>query len=708
MKIDWVVRKSPGAPAIVLTFGLTIFLSAFLLFQIEPLISKYILPWFGGGPSVWTSAMLFFQVLLLGGYSYAHWLSRLALRHQRRVHLGLALLVLAWIALTALQWQSPVTPGDRWKPEPSAWPVFQVLLVLLVGVGLPFFLLSTTSSLVQSWFSQVRRQESPYAYYALSNAASLLALLSYPVLVEPNFTVRQQGQFWSMGFVVYLLALAACLLATRTVKREPAAAAKQEGTAPAEPAPTGRQIAFWLSLSACASMMLLASTNHICQDIASMPFLWVLPLSLYLLSFVIAFNDQQRRWRGLYAVLALAALALGLWNLVAGSRMSLGFQIGTNSAMLLVISLLCHAELYNQRPSPRHLTIFYLVMSAGGALGGLFVNLLAPLLFPDFWEYNLGLVYCAVIIIAIAYQSQRASWLYRLRIPLAVLALVMASFMVALPVGWISNSIEMSRNFYGVIKIRAEGEDIPVYTMVHGAISHGSQAVDPALRSQPTTYFSQSSGVGMAIRNHPRRLAGQPLRIGIIGLGVGTLASYGQPGDTIRFYEIDPAVVHYAQDTRYFHYLSDSQAQVELVLGDARLSLERELQQAGSQQYDLFVVDAFSGDSIPAHLISAEAIALYQQHLAEGGVLAFHISNRHLNLEPVLALAGQHFNLPGTFVYQPKPAEPLGAPSSWVLFSQDKRLFEAAEIAAIRRDLQTRPGIRLWTDDYGNLFQLLW
>ncbi len=715
MNINGIQTWSRAIPAINLIFGFTIFLSAFLLFQIQPLISKYILSWFGGGPSVWTSAMMFFQVLLLGGYAYAHWLNRLPLSRQRIIHLSIGALALVWIAFTAMRWASPVTPGPEWKPDNAGLPIFQVLLVLLVGVGLPFFLLSSTSSLVQSWFSQVQRQESPYAFYSLSNAASLLALLSYPVLLEPRFSIQQQGQFWSSGFVLYLLSLAVCLYCTRSVKTSgtehdlPYSAAHQESQVIAragELAPSRRRVALWLTLSACASMMLLASTNQLCQDVASMPFLWVLPLSLYLLSFVIAFNNNQLRLRGLYITLTLVALGLGLLNLSFGSRMNLWLQIGSNSFMLLVISLLCHSELYRHRPSPRHLTGFYLAMSVGGALGGIFVNLLAPLVFPDFWEYNLGLLFCALVVIVLAYQSQ-GTQLYRLRMPVAVVGLVLAVLIVALPVAWLNNSLVITRNFYGVIKIRKMDGEIPQYMMAHGAINHGSQAIDEPYRSQPTTYYTQSSGIGITLLNHPRRVAGQPMRIGVIGLGVGVLASYGQPGDVIRFYEIDPHVIQYAQDTRYFHFLSDSKAQIDMVLGDGRMSLERELEEGGSQQYDLLVLDAFSGDSIPAHLVSREAIELYQKHLAPGGVLAFNISNRHINLEPVLALAGQHFNLPGVLLQQQKPTELLGATSTWVVFSPEPRLFDVPDIAALKRDLKTIPGIHMWTDDYGNLFQVL-
>ena len=689
-------------------FGATICLSALLLFQIEPMISKYILPWFGGGPAVWTAAMLTFQLLLLAGYTYAHGLSRLSLTVQRAVHLLIALIVIGWIAINALRWNTPVTPDPSWKPTTGTMPAFQVLVVLLVSIGLPFFLLSTTSSLIQSWFSRVQQQASPYAFYVLSNAASLIALLSYPVLVEPNWSLRQQGQLWSGGLGIYLLLLGACIWTTRSrVRPEIQGPGNETQTASApENAPSWRASAFRVSLAACASVMLLASTNQMCQDIASIPFLWVLPLSLYLLSFVIAFNDNQKRLRGIYALLSLAALVLGLWNLSNGSRMGTLFQIASNAAMLFAICLLCHSELYLRRPSPRYLTSFYLMLSIGGALGGVFVSLIAPLIFPDFWEYNLGLLYVAVIVIAIAYSS-RGTWLYRLRVPLSVCALTLAVFIVILPIGWTSRSLRMARNFYGVIKVRPMDGPIQGFELIHGAITHGSQAAPGPLHDAPTMYYAPHSGVGMAILNYPPRVAGKPVHIGVIGLGVGTIASYGRPGDTIRFYEIDPDVISFAQGTPYFSFLRDSQATVDIVEGDARLSMEREVAHNDPQAFDLLVIDAFSGDSIPTHLLTQEAIRLYLAELKPAGILAFNISNRHLDLEPVLAEAGRNFGLAGLLIADTGQTDPLSAPSGWVLLSRDPALLGAPAIAAVGRDLHKTAGIRLWTDDYSNLFQVL-
>jgi hypothetical protein len=689
-------------------YYLTIFLSAFLLFQIEPLISKYILPWFGGSPAVWTTAMLFFQVLLLAGYAYAHYLSRFPLRWQGQIHLAVAGIVLVWMAAMAFAWRTPITPGADWKPDGASFPVGRVLLVLSAAVGIPFFLLSTTSSLVQSWFGRMGRRASPYSFYVLSNAASLLALLSYPILFEPNWTVIQQAVFWSIGFFVYLLLLG--FTATRLLKihsdsqiLETAPIVAEEASS--APPGLGTKL-LWIALAALPSVMLLATTNQISRDIAPIPFLWVIPLSLYLLSFVIAFHDSQKRLRSAYLLLMLAALGTGLWVLTVGSWTSITFQILANAFLLFVTCMFCHNELYLRRPHPRHLTSFYLMLSIGGAVGGIFVNLIAPLIFRDYWEYHVALILCAGFLIAGIYQA-RGSWLFRWRVYVSVISLVLAVLILILPFEWAANSVAISRNFYGVIKIReTKLNNIPGYALVHGAIMHGFQATEAGMHNRPTTYYTEQGGAGLAILNDPRRKTGKPVRIGVVGLGVGTLAAYGRPGDTLRFYEIDPDVIRVAQDPRYFTFLKDSPAKVDIVLGDARLSLERELREGGSQNYDILVVDAFSGDSIPSHLISEEAVGLYLSHLKETGVLAFHITNRHVDLVPVLALVADQYELHGALIQSLEPGG-LGSSSNWVLLAKNEKVLAAPAIAAASKPLEKKPGVRLWTDDFSNLFQVL-
>ena len=679
------------------------------------MISKYILPWFGGGPAIWTTSQAFFQVLLLGGYAYAHAFSRMSLKTQTRLHITSMALVFIWLVVMGLQWGTPVTPSASWKPEASAFPAGQVLLVLLVSVGLPYFLLSTTSSLLQSWFSRMYKLESPYSFYILSNAASLFALLSYPVLFEPVLTLHQQGMFWSIGFGVFLMALGfTALQAMRcapqsdlAVVAEPVAD-RRKGESPIVEGkkPDWKTYFLWINLAGCGTVMSLATTNQMTQDVASVPFLWVLPLSLYLLSFIVGFNDRVARSQGLKSIFLILALAVGLVIIVSPGTLPLWVQIVANSFVLFVVCLFCHSELYRRRPDPKYLTSFYLMLSVGGALGGILVSFIAPLFFKGFWEFPLGLLFCADLIVSMSYEV-KSSGLYRLRIPLTVVTLVLAIFIVLMPLEMMSSALEVERNFYGVVRVRQmDFGGVAAYTLVNGSIVHGMEAVENAQDYLYSSYYTPTSGAGLAFNNFPKRLAGQPLRAGVIGLGVGTLAEYGKAGDTIRFYEIDPKVISIAHDTRYFTYLRDSQAKVEIVEGDARLSMERELKESGSEKYDIFIVDAFSGDSIPTHLLDKEAIELYLQHLNPGGVMAFHISNKYLNLEPVLWRISDTLGLKGIYVLGTANG-PLDFPSFWVMLSRDDTVLKDPKVALMTRALQGPPGFRLWTDDYSNLFQVI-
>ena len=731
-------------------FGLAIFVSAFLLFQIQPMISKYILPWFGGGTSVWTTAQVFFQVLLLGGYGYAHGLNRLKSASQGRAHLGVMAVIAAWLVLMGLRWGAPVTPDASWKPTGALAPAWEVLVVLAVSVGLPYFLLSTSSSLLQSWYSRLHQQESPYWFYVLSNTASLLALLSYPVVFEPNLTLHEQALGWTAGFGVYLGLLGVC--AWWVIRRAPQETADQGAAAdrPAVPPENAKAdpvqailaatneaeleaavssaawqnagpnfsnasarnyySVFWIALAACATTTSLAVTNQITQDVASVPFLWVLPLSLYLLTFIIGFNDWVARQREALVLLMLAAMGVGLLLLTKPYELNLWQQILANCFVLLSVCLFCHSELYRSRPEPRYLTSFYLMISLGGALGGVLVSLVAPALFRDFWEFPLALIFCAVVIMQMTYSTP-GSLLYRLRIPVMVITMVMEVFILLAPVKTFTSAIEVRRNFYGLMRIRlneytVEDQAVPIYAMLNGSILHGLQAVEEPWRSLPTTYYTEDSGAALAITRSSARERGDPLRVGLIGLGAGTLGHYGQQGDTFRFYEINPQVIEAAWDDRYFTYLRDSRATIEIVEGDARLSMERELQQGGSQRYDVLVIDAFSGDSIPVHLLNKEALDLYLAHLNPDGVLAFHISNRYIDLEPVLWRLQQNLALLGLHV-EGNDDNDLESYSVWILLTRDPVFMDRLDTVARKRDLNSYPHMRLWTDDYSNLFQVL-
>jgi hypothetical protein len=594
----------------------------------------------------------------------------------------------------------------------------------MVGVGLPFFLLSTTSTLTQAWFSKIHRSQSPYSFYAVSNVASLLALISYPFLFEPFMALRQQAILWSLGYVIYALLATYCAIqiirfagATEDVIEKKTSKAKKKkrkkrsqpirSTRPSnEMRPPLKTYLLWISLAACASIILLATTNQMCQDVAAIPFLWVLPLSLYLLSFIICFNDQQIYSRNWYALPVLIALFLGWWNLQNVRSLNIFVQIAIYSFILLVCCVFCHGELYLRRPNPRYLTSFYLMIAIGGAAGGIFVSLIAPIIFSGFWEYHLGLIFCAVILIVILFEEKN-SWLYRLRFPVAIASIVPIVLLVLNPINVISDQVEMSRNFYGVLRVRqAMMGDALVNGLMHGSIFHGWQARSGSYHERPTTYYTENSGVGLALTNHPKRVANQHLRIGAVGLGIGTIAAYGNEGDTIKFYEIDPDVVEMANNNQYFTYLSDSKAQVDTVLGDARLSLERELEENKSQQYDVLVIDAFTSDAIPVHLLTKEAFEVYLSHLNGDGILAIHVTNRHLDFVPIGWALKTHFGLDGVVVKSTKDSD-ASMSATWILLTNNEDFLENPATIAKKYEADNIARVRLWTDDFSNLYQVL-
>ncbi len=702
--------RSDPAPAprwITALFAGAILLSAFLLFLIQPLISKYILPWFGGGTAVWTAAMMFFQVLLLGGYLYAHGLSRLNPRAQALIHLTVSLVTGGWLAGCAAAWGAPLLASGAFHPDGGASPLWSVLGVLAVSVGMPYFLLSTTSSLVQSWYARALPAEQPYRFYVLSNAASLAALLSYPLLVEPLLALKAQAVFWSAGFGLFLLLLGLCIgVAARIRANRPAASLNGVPDEPETlPGPGWKAKAGWVFLAGCASTILLAGTNELTSDIASVPFLWVLPLGLYLLTFMLGFSERLRVPGSLLVALTLACLGLAIWAQFRLGTLDTLVQIAINAGVIFFACLLCHREVYLRRPAPRHLTSFYLMVAAGGALGGVFVNLLSPLIFEGYWEYHIGLALAALTAGGVLFL-RRELWLHRLRIPAGVLALAAAGALLSFPFTLRQGSVAMERDFYGVVRVRRGIYDgMDTIRLVHGTTMHGLQAVNQPYHARPTSYYTESSGAGLAMETSLRRVSLQPVRVGLVGMGVGTLAAYGMKGDVFRFYELDPAVIGLATNTAYFTYLSDSAAKIEIVPGDARLSLERELA-SGSQGYDLLVVDAFSGDSIPVHLLTREAVALYLAHLDPQGVLAIHISNKHVRLEPVMARIQEAFGLEAMLI-STGGTRPLGAASTWVLFSREPRALSSPALQSQGRPLRIDPRVRLWTDDYSNLFQVV-
>lgn len=666
-------------------YAATIFSSAFLLFLVQPLVSKHILPWFGGSASVWATCLVFFQSVLLLGYAYSDRVTRW-LRPSRQVGLHAVLLLASLFAL-------PVLAGAQWKPTGSEDPGLYILALLVATVGLPYLMLSTTGPLVQSWATRSGEGPRVYRLFALSNLASLLALLCYPFLIEPHLSLRSQSSIWSAvyaGFATLCVASGIALLRQRLPQNLPSATPVPEADAP-----TLATKLLWLALSALGSWLLLAVTNHITQNVAAIPFLWIVPLTLYLLSFVLCFESDRWYRRTLFLPLLwllVGACAYGLQDHKLG--LDIKIAIPLYCAGLFVACMFAHGELAQLRPPPRHLTGFYLALSSGGALGGALVGLLAPRVLPAFYELGIGFVAIGLLG-ALVLRKQR------LAAATALLIAAFAALTLYLQVRADLDSVRlMDRNFYGRLLVRDVPTPTPGITvrrLVHGAILHGEEYLSGSNANKPTTYYGLSSGIGRLLAS-PSRSGGRV--IGVVGLGTGTLAAYGEPGDRFRFYDIDPAVIDIARSE--FGYLRHSHAAIDIVLGDARLSLERE----APHGFDVLVIDAFSGDSIPVHLLTREALAVYRRHMRPDGVIAFHVSNRFLSLAPVVRKLAQEQGMQAALVADSQAEAPL-VRSDWVLVSADPNALLRPTIAEAATEAPTIADIDIWTDDSNNLFKVL-
>ena len=690
-------------------FLVSILLSSFLLFLVEPMIGKTLLPLFGGTPALWSTAMLFFQVLLPGGYAYAAWLNR---RVHRRGALHLVLLGLSLTLLVGLGlvWRSPLTPPPALKPTGALQPVPDIFLLLASTVGLPFFLLASNSTLVQAWFARSFPRQTPYRLYALSNLSSLAALVAYPFLVEPNLSLPVQAWAWSSG---YLLFAGLAAFSTLRAMRAPQTGVPEVGYADRKPA--FKDVLLWILLSACASILLLSATSYETQQVAVIPFLWVLPLAIYLLTFVLAFSGERWYHRQVYIFLLLPGILLYDWAMANGSHLGIPWQVAIISLVLFIGCMVCHGELYRLRPAASRLPAFYLTISAGGALGGFLVAFVAPWLFKGFWEFPLGmLLFCALFLWVgrgPGREDLRGVILSRLSTSLLVIMVFITGVraIAFISADLSASNIRSMRNFYGVIhlsQVGTPGQADFSYQLIHGNTVHGAEFPNAGGASLPTVYYGPHSGVGLALLNHPRPAAG--IRVGALGLGVGTIAAYGQPGDLYRFYEINPQVIGLAQGQGgYFTYLQDTKAKVEIIPGDARLSLEAELASGQVQPYDVLVLDCFSNDAIPVHLLDEQAFALYLQFLKPDGVLAVHITNGYLDLVPVVWKLADRFQLGRVFIDDPGDGKYTSA-SSWVLLSRDPSLLTVPAIASRARPMAGyATSLRLWTDEYSNLFQIL-
>jgi hypothetical protein len=761
-------------------YALTIFTGAFLLFQVQPLLGKYILPWFGGGPGVWTTCLLFFQVVLLAGYAYAHASSKwLKPRGQAMLHL--ALLVAAVACL-------PIIPSESWKPKGGENPTLQILKLLGATLGAPYFVLSSTGPLLQQWFSRTNSSASPYRLYALSNIGSLLALVSYPIWFETHFTRRTQALLWGWGLAVYVACCAICAIKVwklASLKSDSEAAGGENLETCTGTSVVSRLL--WVFLPACASVLLMATTNKMCQDVAVIPFLWVLPLALYLLSFIICFDSPRWYLRFPFMLALIAAMCAICWALFEGTDASIYWQIGIYSGGLFICCMVCHGELYRLRPPASQLTAFYLSIATGGALGGFFVAVLAPLIFTDFYELHWGLLFCGILFLIICvtartrpapcevpdgiearptvqllwddwrwagcalpvlgitgldwfahqtslhHHSFSKTQLVAIRIGLWAIPVLLAGIALArrafktsrnwklitcglLLAGVVTlgatlrrqigesggDKIYTSRNFYGVLTVYEHERNEPKdhhFLLQHGRITHGLQFVDPEESKWPTTYYGAESGIGMAVN----ALSDEPRRIGLVGLGTATFAAYGRPGDYLRIYEINPEVRRLA--TSRFSYVKQCGAKVEIALGDARLSMERE----SPQQFDLLALDAFSSDAIPVHLLTKEAFELYQRHVKTNGIIVVHISNHYLNLEPVVTNLAREFGYGQASIdYDENDDEWWLYSSTWVILTRNREILDKPSIqrAATASKRKQKP-IPLWTDDFASLFQIL-
>lgn len=667
----------------------TIFLSAFLLFLVQPIIARQILPWFGGAAAVWATCLVFFQSVLLFGYAYADWTVRF-LAPRRQVWLHVALLA---VSLPLL----PIIPDAGWKPDASsAGPTLSILGLLGATIGLPYFLLSATSPLVQAWFWQRFRHVAPYRLFALSNFASLLALLSYPVLIEPFLPLAAQSISWSAAYAVFAaLCAATALVSARHARTELPDLPAPEAAVAAQQAPAPGERLLWIGLAAMGSCVLLAVTNHLTQNVASIPFLWVVPLSLYLLTFILCFDHPRWYQRKLFFALVAVLLPAMAWF---SNSLELWLAAPIYAAGLFACCMFCHGELYLLKPGPRYLTTFYLMIALGGALGALLVGIAAPNYLPGYYELEIALVTCALLLFG---RTLGLRWWVASGAFTAV-AVTIAATAYNLN-HYLSDTRVILRSFYGVVRTRDFPSPAPFRAMYHGSIKHGGQLLDAVYRHQPSTYFGPSSGYGRVFASLPQA----PRRVGVVGLGAGVIAAYARRGDVFRFYEIDPQVAAVAMAE--FTFLRDSAAQISVVLGDGRLSLERE----PDQRYDVLALDAFSGDSIPMHLLTRQAMATYVRHLKPDGVIVFQATNRFVDIAPVVERLAAEFGFKAVLVSDTpeggygKDVDYWLADTDQIIVTRNAALLAAEPIRTAAQPLPAQPGFRVWTDDFYNLLRIL-
>jgi hypothetical protein len=711
----------------MLLYAVTIFLSAFLLFQVQPLIAKIILPWFGGSAAVWSAAMMFFQLSLLAGYGYAHFLGKAKAKTQMMVHGGL-LLVSCFLL--------PILPSPTWKPDAVGDPTFRILMLLAATIGLPYFILSSTTPLLQVWYVRRTGNQVPYRLFALSNFGSMLALLSFPFLVEPNLASPMQAYTWSGLYVAFALLCGYAAWASQEAANPAAAGIApaplaveevQTPAAPDKPAPTFGEMGLWVALAACASALLVSMTNHLSANVAPIPLLWVLPLALYLLSFILSFESDRiyQRWlfvpwiapalgwmaysiyaaEGNYHIISPALFSLVTrskevtWPEVFGILSDPGL-IPIFLAGLFVCCMLCHGELALRKPAARYLTSFYLMISVGGALGGIFVALIAPNVFKTFLELPIAMTICGVLAVIALWDVEVPRWgVWPVRFALAIGVGLLAGYLVRKETGDREGYHLMVRNFYGALRVKDDdvGTEYATRNLLHGTINHGSERLTEADKYKVGSYYGPNSGIGRTMTEVQGR---GPIRYGVVGLGAGVMSGYARKGDYVRIYEINPIVPVIAKSE--FNFFNHAEADKDILMGDARLVMEKQ----ESPQYDVLVIDAFSSDAIPVHLLTRESFELYGRLLKPNGVLAVHISNRYLDLAPVCQKGADALKRTAMVVYD--EGDQYSNSTTWVLITADGNFFQApAFMGANIYPPAVTPGFRAWTDDYSNIVSIL-
>ena len=679
-----------------LLYGTTVFLGAFLLFLVEPMAAKQLLPVLGGSSAVWLTCLVFFQLTLLLGYLYAHLLTRSPSNGwQQRIYIALLA-----IAVVLLATQTLLRPA---LSRSVSHPVTTIFLALTLTIGLPFLLLASTSPLLQIWLLRSEGGKIPYRLFALSNVGSLLALIAYPFVVEPNLTLRLQQTLWAVGFALYAILCTILALQKRSAA-QPEITREQANASAA----TAAKKWLWFLLPMAAAMQLSAVTSHLTVNIAAIPLLWMLPLAVYLLTFIVAFEFPTFYRRGIVVRLLVVMLAsLGYAISKTDVTLPIGVAILFFLAEAFLACLFCHAETYALRPNRgSETTLFYLLIAAGGAAGTFFIGILSPLIFSANYDLAISFFVTAALAVAVTWHDgwpQRLLW--------STCTALLLFFAIMLHTAYARQAILEVRNFYGTLRVKqsASTQGDTMRTLLNGTIQHGTQLFSVTRNSSllsrtPTTYYAENSGIGLALRfccSAGGSDPAPPRNIGVIGLGAGTLAAYGRPGDRIRFYEINPQVRPIAQNL--FTYLRDSGAQITYADGDARTSLTSE----SPQHFDVLAVDAFSGDAIPLHLLTIEAVALFKQHLTPNGILAFHVSNQYLDLAPEIDLLADAANLQARLVETPGDESTGAFRSTWVLLTASPTFFSQPEIAAATELIPITPNLRAWSDDYSSLLPIL-